>query len=339
MLNKKLVLGSLVAGAFLLPLTANAGVVSGPCVNCHTMHDSQDGTTMNAGFTGQLLRGDSCLGCHALGATNDAAGIGTGAVPAPSVNPPGAATANAGGYFTDVNTVAGDAQQHNVYLGTAAVLTTDSQHTFTPPGGTAMTAQIECGDCHGGTGGHHGTGDATTAHAEATVAIDSTYRMLWSGGVGVANTTGSATYGNVDASASTMDVTGPNHTINNFCASCHDLFHAAVPFGANQWDAANSVWLRHPTDIDLTDPGNTNIDIAAYTGLPATGANSQAVLPLGVNTTATTTQNLMCTTCHRAHGNSNPDMLRFGYNNGTDNEAGDVGSVQSFGCETCHGVK
>lgn len=327
MLNKKLVLGSLVAGAFLLPLTANAGVVSGPCVNCHTMHDSQDGATMNASLTGQLLRGDSCLGCHALGADNNASGIGTGAVPAPSVNPATAGTANSGGYFQDVAATA-DAQQHNVDLG--GVLVADVPLGLTPPGGgTALLAQMTCQDCHGGTAGHHGTGDATTAHTGT--AADNTYRMLYRGATGVENTTGSGTYGNADGSASTLETDTANN-MNAFCATCHPNFHGAAGQGTSA-----TLWLRHPTDLDLTDANNTNIDLAAYNTLPATGANSQATLPLGVNTAGTTTRVIMCVTCHRAHGSGENDMLRFAYNDGTNNEAGDT--VQSFGCETCHGVK
>ena len=41
-MKKNVIIGSLVAGAFLLPAIASAGVVDGRCDNCHTMHASQD---------------------------------------------------------------------------------------------------------------------------------------------------------------------------------------------------------------------------------------------------------------------------------------------------------
>lgn len=44
--------------------------VSGPCSNCHTMHNSQDGSAMNFDDDTQpnrhLLRTSGCIGCHAL---------------------------------------------------------------------------------------------------------------------------------------------------------------------------------------------------------------------------------------------------------------------------------
>lgn len=45
--------------------------VTGPCGNCHTMHNSQGGTSMITGYNagsgpyGTLLRANGCLGCHA----------------------------------------------------------------------------------------------------------------------------------------------------------------------------------------------------------------------------------------------------------------------------------
>ena len=154
MLNKKILLGSLVAGAFLLPLTAGAGVVNGPCVNCHTMHASQDGTTTAP--NAQLLLGSGCVTCHAHAEDNGPAGVSAGVlVPAPQVDGIAGALVNpnAGGFFQIA--AATDEFQHNNLLVTAGQ---DGILALTPPGGAVMATQIDCANCHQGSGGHHGTG-------------------------------------------------------------------------------------------------------------------------------------------------------------------------------------
>ncbi|MCJ7617545.1 MAG: hypothetical protein MUO43_13520, partial [Desulfobacterales bacterium] len=65
--------------ALIIPAISSANV-TGPCANCHTMHNSQDGTEMATyGADGKpwktdtaqsaLLRG-TCLGCHGQGTAN-----------------------------------------------------------------------------------------------------------------------------------------------------------------------------------------------------------------------------------------------------------------------------
>mgnify|MGYP003574150012 FL=1 len=105
MLNKKLVLGSLVAGAFLLPMTASAGVVSGPCVGCHTMHATDGDGNNYATQNNQLLLGTGCLACHAY-TTNDTDGLAVGtSIPAPQVIS-GNTNYTAGGSFYPTGTEA-----------------------------------------------------------------------------------------------------------------------------------------------------------------------------------------------------------------------------------------
>jgi predicted CXXCH cytochrome family protein len=315
MLNKKLVLGSLVAGAFLLPLTANAGVVSGPCVNCHTMHAMQDGASLG-GPNAQLLLGTGCITCHAHASDNDATGIAATGIPAPQVNS-GGANPLAGGYFDAAGT---DAQQHNVQ---GIVPLADVTLVTTPPGGIDLGAQIVCGDCHGGSGGHHGTGNA--ASARTGTASDDTYRMLYSAAVGVAVSAGQADYGVNDGSVSGYLTSGANN-MNAFCATCHGLFHGTP----NQGSQATA-WVRHPTDWSLTEA-----DVASATTYAANWgaltATQKIILPLASN--GVQTDDIMCITCHRPHGSAEDDLLRFTYAN---NQAGDA--TADFGCESCHGVK
>ena len=58
--------------------------VTGPCGNCHTMHNSQGGTSMTTGYEagsgpyGTLLRANGCLGCHAATGGDIWQGVGGG---------------------------------------------------------------------------------------------------------------------------------------------------------------------------------------------------------------------------------------------------------------------
>ncbi len=58
--------------------------VSGPCSNCHTMHNSQNNSPMVFGNSTEpnpmLLRGD-CLGCHAQGGTEAVVSVGASQLP------------------------------------------------------------------------------------------------------------------------------------------------------------------------------------------------------------------------------------------------------------------
>jgi hypothetical protein len=67
------------------------GKITGPCVNCHTMHNSQSGTVMatygadGAAWKGTgpypaLTRG-SCLGCHGMGGSNHIVNLGGSEIP------------------------------------------------------------------------------------------------------------------------------------------------------------------------------------------------------------------------------------------------------------------
>ena len=307
MLNKKLVLGSLagatlLAGAaFMLPSAAQAAV-QGTCVNCHTMHNSQTGAVVIAGTTygdaanGMLLNQD-CVGCH-TGAANNTLGVDTAAPNAPQVGATASASANAAGYF-------------NVAVGTshtvAASITTMAADLATAPGGAFATAAgFDCEDCHGATGAHHGT-PASYRMLDADAGNDGTADGITVTPGGTVDTQ----FGNLDASASTYD----GLTMNAFCAACHGTFHG----NANTNTA--SPFVRHPTTN-----GTTAIDAALY-GASHTGS---AVVPVGEGAVS----DVMCISCHRAHGSGELDMLRFNY---AANNAGDT--TTDLGCETCHGQK
>lgn len=352
---------------------ANA-VVQGACVNCHTMHNSQNGTVMVAGGPyGMLLKG-TCYGCHSQGLTT-----GTNIVN----NTPQVAHTNAtdlaGGNFayifnagakivdaTDSVAVANpDTVGHNVIElsnpeGVAAM--------FPPPGDefaqTISAVNFTCGGvngCHGDRtaadsfaavkGSHHVNdsmlkfGAGFTLVTQGTTTANS-YRFLK--GVKGAEV---STWVNADASHNeylgvTTGVEGASasvpggSTISGLCAECHGNFHGPRAVGSDITNtAAGSPWLRHPTDIVLPNSG----EYAFYTGAAAYKANAPvgrqvASLPpaLAAPLTSVTpgTDVVMCLSCHKVHGSANADILRWNYE---DISAGT--GIDATRCFICHTTK
>lgn len=191
----------------------NAFAVSGPCVNCHTMHNMQNGVPVNANGTHPFLLNTDCIGCHT--------GTNTGTNPTPyvfSTTPP---VYNETGTEPDTNTLAGG-NFYWVKFGTTASntaadecghnvegLTNPDTILLTPPGfdGTFSNAagetvgggswpagqQVTCAGlygCHGHHragddnykgiyGAHHGNkgNDSTTALTTADT-VGNSYRFL-----------------------------------------------------------------------------------------------------------------------------------------------------------------
>lgn len=301
MLKRNLLLGGLIAGAFLLPSLAAAGVVDGPCVNCHTMHDSQGGADQGTpGQVANLLKNAGCNGCHAHGASNGATGVATSGVLAPQVidstNP------LSGGYFAVADA---DNTHHNVLDLSDNV---DVPLGNNPPGGVALATQLACATCHNGSGGHHGTNPGFRLLSGVTGTPAANY------GVDLASTDKVGERQNAQYNATAM---------NLFCANCHGTFHGA----ANQNGAAGT-FVRHPTDISVAN-GATAPSIVAMNW----GTDSSQVPVGSLNGAGVTNDYIMCISCHVPHGGSRADLLAFNYD-ATDNIAGN--GAASTGCESCH---
>jgi hypothetical protein len=318
-MNKKLIIVCLGAVAFLLPSLAGA-TVSGPCVDCHTMHNSQDGADVNAAANDQLLNGAGCVGCHAMPATtNGATGVGTlGAITAPQVHD--ATNPNAGGYFTMTDV---DNQQHNV--SDISIMTADGSLLGGAPGnngGTDYSAALTgdsptlgCGSCHSNavhhnvaTGTFRGLSPLTfTATQEEHAEYGNRAQSLSAfAGIGA---TGDITY----------DATG----MNDVCGSCHADFHTLQASGTA------GMWIRHPTDVSLSaEIGAGN----APSVVVITTATDNDAVTLGVDPLfPALLDEVMCISCHASHGSPYPDLLKYDYDN---NVAG--GTIEGSGCETCH---
>lgn len=308
---------AVVAGAMLLvPGLVSAHSGAGACADCHTMHNSQDGLQVNtAGPQDNLLK-FSCIGCHAYTTNLPATGRADGSTgpAAPQVGPQVASSGAvlSGGYLS-TGGGAEDGRTHNVADLFAVNTGADSLITSgnSPGGGFAIddgsgAPLLRCESCHDLDIGHAPADSARAGNAT------SSYRMLHRGAQYVAGT------GDLNFEAGGGQNQYNAASMNSFCATCHGTFHGLA--NTDSVGDGSGAWIRHPTDV------TTNAYGANYDG-------SNKIVPVG---DAGNTNQVMCLSCHRPHGNANGDMLRFSYN-GTDNIAGDL--TASLGCETCHGVK
>jgi predicted CXXCH cytochrome family protein len=321
--------------------------VTGLCSNCHTMHNSQGGAEMATygGGTGAnpcLTRGD-CIGCHAYNTsgTDNVVNIGGSLVPQVFHD---AATDLSGGNFKYISTAAGanDNKGHNV-----AAINVEGTITGGPPGdqeSTGITTDLTCAGvkgCHGDRdeadetasikGAHH-AGVSGLCNTASTVA--NSYRFL-KGVKGYENMDATYKYQNYNSqyhneyygvsnrgSEGTISSPGSN-SISGLCAECHGHFHGTL---AEDIGTA-SPWLRHPTDIVLTNSGEytsyTTYSIVAPVARPALSTINAA----GNSVVTPGTDVVMCLSCHGAHATNYYKLMRW------DNKA------NMSGCIVCHTSK
>ena len=366
-----LMLAILVLGFLLLFLSNNNNRVhalTGPCSDCHTMHNSQNGTTVVTGGPYRALTKGDCVICHTgtnVSGTNIPYVHSTSE---PTYNFGGNRNTLAGGNFYWVAETGGDAKGHNV----AGIASADNILS-TPPGylaeyrsGMSWSSgqQVTCAGnfgCHGKfepgnshyndpfaaiSGAHHKNVNRTNGTGDASEVWNS-YRFLlgikgtedpdWELTLGVNDHNG---YYAVTTPPSPGSNTG---SINYLCAECHGLFHSDTYSGSY-----SSPWLRHPTDYDMNNVKtkeygnypNTSI-FNGKLGVSATG-DYFADVPVGNNQGAVLSQVLvntgdaivLCVSCHRAHGSPYNDILRWDY------AACNAGSQNAnCGCFACHTSK
>ncbi|PLX96199.1 MAG: hypothetical protein C0620_03020 [Desulfuromonas sp.] len=328
--------------------------VTGPCSNCHTMHNSQNNSLVNSSGPNHSLLLDDCVGCHT--GTNTQGGT------TPFVHNTGTVDYNtsgiegdtlAGGTFKYV--AATDYKGHNVEGIANTDLTLSAPPGFdggraasdgsTPGNGSWSGQQITCAGtygCHGTHstsdpyqaiyGGHHknSQGTAITAPDDEPA---SGYRLL----VGIAGYedpewefTPTAALHNQYKGIDDAGQMTETSTISSFCAQCHGLFHNP---SANLTSGGGSPWLRHPTDYDM---GNTDLNAeyrnyggAGHAYLPATPVASSTVTSVKSSVTFSDDTIVTCLSCHRAHGSDYYKAMRWGYA-----ESNDGGL-----CSNCHTTK
>lgn len=317
--------------------------VTGECVNCHTMHDSQGGAPMATygGISGAnpcLTRGD-CIDCHAynISGTANVVNIGGSLVPQVWHN---AAADLAGGNFKYIATGTNDDKGHNV----AAINQEGNTSMFPQPGdqhGAGITAaNFTCAGQYGCHGDRSVPGDIESMrgahHANDSVidgiSVGTSYRFL-KGVLGLENPV--TAWRNVSAtdhneykgatSPGVSSLTSPaNGTMSGFCAQCHGFYHGS---GIDETGGSASPWIRHPTDFSLPGSG----EYASYTTYSVVAPVARVAIPIApsgtVDPTKTDDDILMCLSCHGAHATNYYKLMRW------DNKA------NNSGCVVCHTSK
>jgi len=307
--------------------------ISGNCVNCHTIHNSQDGSDMATygGLSGEnpcLTRG-GCIGCHAYNAigSNNVVNIEGSLVPQVWHNN---ATDLAAGNFKYIKD-GDDNKGHNV----AAIDQEDTVTNFPLPGCEDITASnFSCAGkygCHGDRSVTNETASMKGAHHADDSTIDgrttgTSYRFL-KGVLGLENNGNNPwqnktsidhnEYQGLTAPPNDVSATSPGTggSISGFCAECHD-YH-------ENWEDSG-----HPTDRSLPEEG----EFTSYTTYSIIAPVARVILPetpSGIVTpTGTNDDIVMCLSCHGAHATNFDKLMRWDNLNDWDG-----------GCAVCHTSK
>ena len=335
----KYVTSALAAMICLTLLTLNPvyAKVQGQCADCHTMHNSQNGTALETLPSANLTKGN-CVGCHT--------GTNTGTNTTPYVYTPNAPfdSSLAGGNFHWV--LENDAMGHNVkgipgMLGDVAlkdgapggeIMCGDSCHiTLADPKvgfDTPTPLATGCEGCHLRVA-HHAP---KQEEGKPTTEEHGYYRFLSGhmGGDGVHGIEDSdweytANMHDHNEYLGDPDKYGNDNTMTRYCTGCHGDFH-------DQKDVAGN-WIRHPSDAVIPSTGEYALynmyDPKVPVARPDLNAISETFM-LGDG------DMVMCLSCHRAHGSRHPDALRWDY---TQMVAGDGGYAMGTGCFKCHSDK
>jgi predicted CXXCH cytochrome family protein len=348
-----LLITGMILGGAILPSEAT---VTGNCSDCHTMHNSQNGASMqilapgetDTGPKGFLLR-STCLGCHVQGTSRNLEGAHNNIPQVLHSN----VTDLAGGnfaYITGLKTrVSGDSNTvgHNVIdLGFNETVLTS------PPGDEYSTNITNMNFTCAGVRGCHGDRtieDKLTAMKGAHHTDDHILKFGSINESSQGNSTGqsyrflkgvkggedplweaapSSTAHNEYKGSSSMGAgsgTSPaDNTISGLCAECHGYFH-----GSSSGEAGSQEpWLRHPTDVLLPSSG----EYTSYTTYNLTAPVARPTIPNNPISGVSSADAVMCLSCHRAHASPYYKLLRWDYKS---NSLSDSLS----GCLVCHTSK
>lgn len=355
-----------------IPVTSLAKI-TGPCVNCHTMHNSQNGSEMatyaadgkpweSSGPLPALTRG-TCLGCHGMGGAQRIAAIGGTEIPQ-VYHLDGSDLA--GGNFAYIlgskGSGASNAKGHNVKDIGVSDDVLDAAPGVKPETGhnqIITDANLTCAGymgCHGNRssglkggiiglkGAHHQNVDGKCDTGDT---VATSYRFL-SGVKGLENT-----------GASKWQNAGPGDhneyfgAITPMTASCSNTCHigpnAAVKPPNNTisgFCATCHGKFHDPTEIgggsspfkrhpsDIVLPIDENKEYKDYVNYSVEAPVGRTAIPDAPSGTVTPgTDVVTCLSCHAAHATNYPDMLRWNY------DAMIAGGGGSGGCFTCHTQK
>lgn len=347
-----------------------AAAVRGKCVNCHTMHNSQEGIAMaftrdasgNISSTSvpynRLLKTD-CVGCHTHTGSDTTVTIGQTRIPIvyntvqPTYPPNGTSSSSlaGGNFYWVVNK--GQQYGHNIY----GIAGSDSRFSSAPgrpsPNTdgctnchyTLATVASGCRGCH--TPYHHALGTAVVSGRD-----EGWHRFL----------------GSVMQNLLGEDIPTPDGVIGikdpdweqNPAAAAHNVYQGtSTPYVTRSWiyldygtisqkcagchaDFHNnmesgSAWIRHPSDVAIPNSGEftgyTTYNPLVPVARPNVAAGDQNFSNVSLGSDVVT-----CISCHRAHGSPYPAMMRWGYQDwpGADSH---TGGAAVNGCAVCHTSK
>jgi hypothetical protein len=343
--------------------------ITGQCVNCHTMHNSQGGEDMATfGPTGKpwktdtaqpaLLRG-TCLGCHGQGTGNKIEIINGSETPQV--------------YHTDSLDLAGgnfryiddnDNRGHNIYMDLGnkedTLLNAPGHHIiidspslverFTCAGGSGCHGKRTPGNNVGLAaikGAHHQNTDGWCGNADTTA---NSYRFLY--GVKGFENMSTHKYENFDTTNHNEYFGATSPTIidaDTECMTCHnysDSMTITVPgntisgfcgtcherfYAQNSIGGTSSPFIKHPTDIVLPSDG----EYASYETYSVEAPVGRTTVPISMSSTVLPgTDVVTCLSCHAAHATNYPDLLRWNYDEIISGSGG-----SDTGCFTCHTKK
>lgn len=351
MMRKILIIGLVALLSLVLTYGFADAKVSGACVNCHTMHNSQNGTAMATygGGTGPndaLTRGN-CLGCHgySTGGSSNIVTIGGSNIPQVWH---AAATDLAAGNFKYYST--SHDRVHNV----ENVVAQDGILTNTPPGVASAydpatadfstSSRLQCA----GRNGCHGNRDQATAGAAIRGAhhYDDSAILKFTGSGPVEGSQGGGTGGTSDYTTTgksyrfLYNVKGGEETSWSATSTVHNEYKGAVYAARTTltWATVDTIsdlcaechgyfhmsgssgigtaspWLRHPTDAILPGTGEYATITTTYNiETPVARQTIPASITNTVDISGSDADIVMCLSCHYAHGSNYADILRFDY--------------------------
>ncbi|MCA1796155.1 MAG: hypothetical protein LC645_01200 [Geobacteraceae bacterium] len=349
----------------LLFATCGHAMVSGPCSNCHTMHNSQNAEVVSDSGPNAALLTNDCVGCHSSSAHSTYYEMDGTKVPVVLFTGSEPTEYLAGGNFYWVKNDLGNdhTKGHNVFWNEP------DQFLDKAPGKPKSTCGTNschadlsgvygnnfkggCEGCHldvahhandhpngepgAVNGGEQGWYRFLSGHYETGVMgyEDGTWEAgLHDGTSHVGETNHNEYLGYVDDDGNSWGfasgVGGLGNTTTAFCTGCHGLFHT------EQKDA-NAMWVRHPSDAVIPS-GGEYADIGDYDPLSPVARPGPTVPTESSATVTAGTDMVMCLSCHRPHGSPYPDMLRWDYSRQI--SGGGDNADEGVGCFYCHTSK
>lgn len=366
---------ALSALVFIAMQTRASAKITGACGNCHTMHNSQQGASMQFKSTAKvernLLRGD-CLGCHGQATNQKIVNMNGSQVPQVMHSDAGGDLAAGNfGYITGIKGTAANSHGHNVIaLGEAF---RDATFVNTLPGGImepfhdgfiVNAANLTCAGvngCHGyrlasGSptdvdalkGAHHNNVDGQLMVADTAA---NSYRFLV-GVRGYENQTDKWQNASPSSHNEYYGATTPM-TLGCSATSCHGSNGVSPPNHTISGFCGTCHGNFHTLLAGASDGIGPNItspfirhpnDIVLpnsgeyqnYTTYSVQAPIGRTTIPTSAGSVVTPGADVVtCLSCHMAHASPYPDMLRWDYSQMNAHQSGDVNT----GCFTCHTTK